>query len=380
MRILFSSTRGAGHLQPLLPYAKALVARGHEVRIAAPAEVGPTLGDAGLEIAPFGHPGDKALAPIWARLASAPAAESVQIAVSELFAGACATAALPALLETIRSWKPELVVRESAELASIVAAQITGVAHARVAVHMPSFEERSFLHDLTPFDALRVHAGLAADGGAMLRAEPVFTAFPRHLDDPAVQLAGRDPFRVRTAEAAIGGSDRWARPGAPLVYITFGTIAGGRAETQAPYRVALEAVATLPVRGLLTTGPQMPRDALGKVPSNVEVEAWIPQREVLPHVALIVHHGGSGTLLGGAAAGTPMVISPMGADQPHNGAQIERIGAGLVSSSDVDEMRAAIVRVLEEGSFKLGARRLADDMAKLSPLDSALDAMLAVAG
>ena len=48
MRILFSSTRGAGHLQPLLPYARALVARGHEVAVAAPEEVSTTLRDAGL--------------------------------------------------------------------------------------------------------------------------------------------------------------------------------------------------------------------------------------------------------------------------------------------------------------------------------------------
>jgi UDP:flavonoid glycosyltransferase YjiC (YdhE family) len=38
MRVLFSSTRGAGHLQPLLPYARALVARRHEVAVAAPEE------------------------------------------------------------------------------------------------------------------------------------------------------------------------------------------------------------------------------------------------------------------------------------------------------------------------------------------------------
>src|SRR6478736_2162532 len=68
MRVLFSSTRGAGHLQPLLPYARALVARRHEVAVAAPEEVGKTLRDAGLPHLPFDHPGDDLLAPIWARL------------------------------------------------------------------------------------------------------------------------------------------------------------------------------------------------------------------------------------------------------------------------------------------------------------------------
>ena len=66
MRVLFSSTRGAGHLRPLLPYAQALLARGHEVLVAAPAEVRETLSEAGLPHAPFDHPGDETLAPIWA--------------------------------------------------------------------------------------------------------------------------------------------------------------------------------------------------------------------------------------------------------------------------------------------------------------------------
>ena len=70
MRVLFSSTRGAGHLQPLLPYARALVARGHEVAVAAPEGVSKTVRDAGLPLLPFDHPGDEALAPIWALDAS----------------------------------------------------------------------------------------------------------------------------------------------------------------------------------------------------------------------------------------------------------------------------------------------------------------------
>jgi UDP:flavonoid glycosyltransferase YjiC (YdhE family) len=68
MRVLFTSTRGAGHLHPLLPYARALVARKHEVVVAAPSEVGDALRAAGLPHAPFDHPGDDALSPIWARL------------------------------------------------------------------------------------------------------------------------------------------------------------------------------------------------------------------------------------------------------------------------------------------------------------------------
>ena len=81
MRVLFSSTRGTGHLTPLLPYAKALVARGHEVRVAGPRELAEPLLRVGLDHAPFGHPGDEALRPIWARIRTVPADEQAALFV-----------------------------------------------------------------------------------------------------------------------------------------------------------------------------------------------------------------------------------------------------------------------------------------------------------
>ena len=87
MRILFSSTRGTGHLQPLLPYAKAFRQRGHEVLIAAPAQVSESLRGADLPHAPFDHPGDDVLGPIWQRLRGISIDEQNAIALREIFAG-----------------------------------------------------------------------------------------------------------------------------------------------------------------------------------------------------------------------------------------------------------------------------------------------------
>src|SRR5256885_13614062 len=123
MRILFSSTRGTGHLQPLLPYARVLRARGHEVLVAGPAELAEPLREAELPHAPFGHPGNDVLSPIWARLHGVSNDQANALAVREIFAGANATAALPRLQETIRDWKPDLVVRDSVEFAALVAAE-----------------------------------------------------------------------------------------------------------------------------------------------------------------------------------------------------------------------------------------------------------------
>jgi UDP:flavonoid glycosyltransferase YjiC (YdhE family) len=47
MRVLFSSTRGTGHLQPLLPYARALLGQGHEVLVAGPPDLKEPLREVG---------------------------------------------------------------------------------------------------------------------------------------------------------------------------------------------------------------------------------------------------------------------------------------------------------------------------------------------
>ncbi|MES1166238.1 MAG: glycosyltransferase [Verrucomicrobiota bacterium] len=380
MRILFSSTRGAGHLQPLLPYARALVARGHEVAVAAPEEVGKTVRDAGLSHLPFDHPGDDSLAPIWARLRDASEADMMTIAASEIFAGVNATTALPKLRETIRAWRPDLVLRESFEYGALVAAEAAGVRHARVAVHSISFEEMFPRLVGAPLDALRVAAGLPADGGASLRAEAVFSSFPASLDRVPDSSPMQAPVRVRAVETAPSAAPAaWAPEGdpRPLVYITFGTIVGTVSHLRSVYRTALDAVADLPVRALLTTGRGLEPGALGAIPANVHVEQWVPQRDVLPRAAALVCHGGSGTLLGGLAAGLPMVIVPAGADQPHNGRLVAAAGAGLtLIKPDADALRAAVQTALDRPELRLRARRFAEEIAAMPTIDDIVDVIV----
>jgi MGT family glycosyltransferase len=125
---------------------------------------------------------------------------------------------------------------------------------------------------------------------------------------------------------------------------------------------------------LFTVGSEFAPDTLGEMPANVRVERFVPQDDVLPHAAAALCHGGSGSVLGALAAGVPMVVTPMFADQPDNAARIAANGAGLALDGralSVEGVRAALMRVLEEGSFRAAARRLAADIAALPPMDEA---------
>jgi UDP:flavonoid glycosyltransferase YjiC (YdhE family) len=383
VRFLFSSTRGAGHVQPLLPYAKALVAKGHDVLVAGPQDLSGMLQTAGLKHAPFAHPGDEGLAPLWARLRLVPAEQQTAVVVREIFAGANARAAFPGVSDTIRTWQPQLIVREAAEFAVLVAAEAAGVPHVRVAVHHRAAEEQICSLAAEPIDRLRETAGLPADAGAALRAEKSFTSFPESFEgSPNAEVTG-PVYRVGPVkEVPSAASSAWSpnTDGLPFVYITFGTVATTVPEARQLYQTAIAAVADLPVRVLLTTGRGFELGILGTVPANVQVEAWVPQAEVFPHTAVLVCHGGSGTVLGGLAAGIPQVVVPLGADQPQNAQSIAAIGAGLaLNKPDAPTLRAAIARVLSDSAFRDAARAVSREMLTLHSIDEAADALVDLA-
>ena len=132
----------------------------------------------------------------------------------------------------------------------------------------------------------------------------------------------RFPPRRRTA----------GHPDAPLVYVTFGTVAAGSGYFPDLYRGALEALEDVDARVLMTVGRAHDPEELWPLPENARVVQWIPQPELLPHCAAMVCHGGSGTVRQGLTAGVPLVVLPLFADQPENARLVHHIGAGSPSS------------------------------------------------
>jgi MGT family glycosyltransferase len=158
------------------------------------------------------------------------------------------------------------------------------------------------------------------------------------------------------------------------------------------YRMALAAVARLDVRVLVTVGHRFDRTALEPVPANVHVEPWVEQADVLAEADLVVCHGGSGTVFGALAAGVPLVVTPLFADQFLNGRRVADCGAGLVvepeggdddgtrrvlADRDAPRIADAIDAVLETASYRRNARRIAREMATAPSVDEVLDALLA---
>jgi UDP:flavonoid glycosyltransferase YjiC (YdhE family) len=253
----------------------------------------------------------------------------------------------------------------------VIASEKLGIARARVSIMMRSVEHTMVTNAASAVDTHRQSLGLARDpsGESMLR-ESALSLFPPSFDFSDSEQASVKRFRA-PREPSQPLPAWWGARGGPLVYVTLGTVAGGLDEDQAAYRCVLEAASTLPVRVLLTIGKKLALEALGELPTNVHVERFVPQDDVLPHAAAVVCHGGSGTVLGALAAGVPMVVTPLFADQPDNAARVQATGAGLALATrdaSVDETRRALSRVLDEPAFRSAAQRMAAEIAALAPI------------
>jgi len=161
-------------------------------------------------------------------------------------------------------------------------------------------------------------------------------------------------------EDTVGGA--WESPfgdGHPRPLVLVGLSSTFMDQRQLLQRSA-DALGRLPVHGLVTTGPAVdPAEIVA--PDNVVVTRWVPHADVLPHCAAVVTHGGHGTVLKALRAGVPLVVAPLGRDQPDNAARVVAAGAGVRvgAGASVAKLERAVARAVWDPTLRDGAGRMA---------------------
>lgn len=135
-----------------------------------------------------------------------------------------------------------------------------------------------------------------------------------------------------------------------------------------------DALGSLPVRGLVTTGPAVGVDQI-QAPANVAVVASAPHSEAMRHAHLVVTHGGHGTVIKTLAAGLPLVILHHGRDQADNAVRVTSRGAGVAVSrrASADRIARAIAEVLADPGYRRAAAELGGAVARDAAGSALLD-------
>ncbi|XP_071480336.1 UDP-glucuronosyltransferase 1A9-like [Diadema antillarum] len=113
--------------------------------------------------------------------------------------------------------------------------------------------------------------------------------------------------------------------------------------------------------------------------NNTLILNWLPQTDLLAHpsVRLLIYHGGSGGVHEAINFGVPMLLFPLGRDQPTNAKRVAAKGIGIslqIGNLDEKLLTDSLHQLLQNNSYKENAMRasaiLRDRMA--SPLDTAV--------
>src|SRR5215470_1148833 len=307
------STAG-GDWPPLAAVVLGLSQRGHSVRYFADAPIATALRDTAVAVDAV--PSEVSLRSYvtrWnRRMAAEPSAAGFIPIVTPLTEWSADTSAI--VCDLISQFRPDVMLSQliTMDLASRIKAQ-TGLRWCFVnpAYYFGPHSRRPFEDDFGPYERpLFSHCrSLLESTDLVLHAtdavfDPPPTRLPAHHHYPG-PLLWEPPSTIPPF---------LAEPGPPWVLVTLSLVP--QEEEIQLARAALTALSNQPVRVLVTLGASHSRDELLPLPRNARVEHYVSHAEVLKRACLIVSHAGHGVVLKALYYGVPMVLVPLGRDQP----------------------------------------------------------------
>lgn len=377
MRFLFTTIPGSGHFNPLVPTARALLVRGHDVAFAASPTFAQAIESAGFEAHQAG--------PAWIESLGDPVMQKIM--AGEFFVDLIRMGMVEGIIRAVKTTGADAIVRGSGELGGLVAGAILDLPVASAAPAAAKFYEPMIRPGVA-----RAAAEHGLDGERvtdvdfeMLRIDrtPPSLEMPGYVA-PANAINVRPETFDGSGELPAWFDDLGERP---LVYVTLGTVMNGNVRL---FRLIADALADQPLDVVIALGDGIPREALGEVAGNIRVGGYLPQARILERASAVVSHGGYNTVSAALGAGLPLFLLPIGADQPYNTERCITAGAALgviqpqppgpptaapppFTPPDPAVIRDGTRRLLDEPAFREAARAIAAEIAAMPTADYAAE-------
>ncbi len=396
LRVVLASVGSRGDVQPMLALAQTLRARGHTVLIAAPPNFAEWAGALGFEFAPL--------------------SEDIQAFLAEN--SDIMTGRPLKMLRVINIYFRKQIPLQAQQLVPICRGADV-IVWGGLALCVPSVAEHLGLPELCvlysncvlpssqhpppniPWHGLprwintlfwninhllvdlllrgfvnTMRAGLGLPPMARLRdhlleAGTVVIAADEELFPPDPQWQGRYPYVnylfFDDPTPLDPELDAWLATGEPPVYIGFGSMSGKG--TDRIERILVEALAASGRRCLVDAG--WAGLGAGALPTGWRSVRGAPHAALFARVAVVVHHGGSGTTAQALRAGVPQVLLPLILDQFHHAHRLHLAGLAPAALPMEKVSAAALAQAIEtaihlpEGPRMTAALRLRQSDARL---------------
>ena len=138
----------------------------------------------------------------------------------------------------------------------------------------------------------------------------------------------------------------------PLIYISLGTLLNTSATF---FRKCIDAFRDETVSVIISIGKTIKKEQLGEIPDNIFIYPFVPQLKILKRASLFITHGGMNSVNEALYYGIPMLIIPVGNDQPRVAQQIEDLHLGRYLKKKTltpDILKDNAKRILKDMSYK----------------------------
>ncbi|MCG8363524.1 MAG: glycosyltransferase [Pseudanabaenales cyanobacterium] len=146
----------------------------------------------------------------------------------------------------------------------------------------------------------------------------------------------------------------------PVVLVTQGTVANY--DLNALIVPTIRALAYEDVLVVATTGgASVENIKLDPLPDNVRVEQFIPYHFLLPHVDVMVTNGGYGSIQMALSNGAPVIVAGTTEEKPEIANRVAWAGVGIdlkTGTPSEKEIRSAVTTILHQPSYKNKTRQL----------------------
>ncbi len=110
------------------------------------------------------------------------------------------------------------------------------------------------------------------------------------------------------------------------------------------------------------------------LPNSVKRFSCLPFGKLMPHMAVVIHHGGRDTLSCAIAAGTPQLVLALGADRPDNASRLQRLGVAEYLAPHAWRPGAVaekLRQLISSAAVRNRFREIADRAKNMDPLTAA---------
>ncbi|XP_049301320.1 uncharacterized protein LOC125774984 [Anopheles funestus] len=186
----------------------------------------------------------------------------------------------------------------------------------------------------------------------------IISSRPRPRINGMVDIAGVHIRKPKPLPSVVQNFLDSSRNG--VIYINFGTFLRSSGMPPETLEVFLDLFRTLPLYNFLW---KWEADTIPNLPSNVLLQRWLPQNDVLahPNVKLFVSHGGIFGTQESIYWARPILFVPFYGDQHGNALKFERAGIGLtlqIINVTVEDFRSKIERIVQGEEFQRAVNQL----------------------